>query len=232
MLDSECVINTLRSLSNVGSVQLARLWLTCSTSAALSSQIRCGLSIWIQASQKGREYGIPFCFHVMGESLRFFPLRVNLVWLRMVYIYTYCILFTNELIHIYHISMQKLLETTYQNIKHTFLKNLWFLFTMYTEKAKLISCFGNDYCIPTTLFKTISKLNIKTIFSTCTKIELSKLWSCFFQTAPIKRKKVRYDPLCFIVSLCLSLCLSLRLLSVLLSNVSYVRMYYLFFILS
>ena len=77
--DSECVTDTLRSLSHIGSVQLASLWLTCSTSAALSSQIRCGLTIWIQASQKGREYGIPFYFHVMGESFRFFPLRVNLV---------------------------------------------------------------------------------------------------------------------------------------------------------
>ena len=72
--DSECVIDTLRSLSYVGSVQLARLWLTCSTPVALSSQVRCGLSIWIQASQKGREYRIPFPFHVMGESLRFHPL--------------------------------------------------------------------------------------------------------------------------------------------------------------
>jgi hypothetical protein len=32
---------------------------------------------------------------------------------------------------------------------------------MHTEKVKLISCFVNDYCIPTTFFKTISKLNNK-----------------------------------------------------------------------
>jgi hypothetical protein len=32
---------------------------------------------------------------------------------------------------------------------------------MHTEKAKLISCFVNDYCIPKTLFETISKLKIK-----------------------------------------------------------------------
>ena len=73
-------------------------------------------------------------------------------------------LVTNELIHVYHFPMQKLLETTYKNPK-AYILNLcyWCLFTMQSEKAKLISCFVNDYCIHTMLFKTISKLNIKTI---------------------------------------------------------------------
>ena len=60
--------------------------------------------------------------------------------------------------------MQTLLETTLF---------YWFLFTMHTEKAKLISCFVNDYYIPTTLFKTKSKL--KSIFLTCTQTELCKM---------------------------------------------------------
>ena len=70
--------------------------------------------------------------------------------------------------------MQKLLETTYQS-KKVYILNLldWCLFTMHTEKAKLISCFVNDYCLPTTLFKTISKL--LTQFLICTQTELCEL---------------------------------------------------------
>ena len=73
--------------------------------------------------------------------------------------------------------MHTLLETTYQNKKHTYLKYVTgaCLFMMQCEKAKLMFCFVNDYCIPTTLFKTISKLNKKTIFLIYTKIELCKL---------------------------------------------------------
>jgi hypothetical protein len=94
----------------------------------------------------------------------------------------------------------------------TYILNLcdWCLFMMQSEKAKLISCFGNAYCIPTTFFKTISKLKLKTLFLIFTQRELCKLWSCFFQTAPFKRKKVRYNPLRFII-VCLSLCLSISL---------------------
>ena len=78
----------------------------------------------------------------------------------------------------------------------------WCLFKMHTETAKLISCFVNDYCIPTTLFKTVSKLKymflilFKKNFASC-DLDFSKL--------PHLKKKVRYDPLCFIVSLSLSL---------------------------
>ena len=67
---------------------------------------------------------------------------------------------------------------------------------MQSEKAKLMSCFGNDYCIPTTLFKTISKLKymflilFKKNFGSC-DLDFSKL--------PHLKKKVRYDPLCFIM---------------------------------
>ena len=53
---------------------------------------------------------------------------------------------------------------------------------MQSEKARLISCFVNDYWIPTTLFEPISKL--KTVFLICTQTELCKLWSCFFQVTP------------------------------------------------
>jgi hypothetical protein len=81
---------------------------------------------------------------------------------------------------------------------------------MQSEKAKLISCFVNDYCIPTTLFKTISKL--RTIFFICTQTELCKLWSYFFQTTPFKRKKDSMIPCALSsLSLCLSVCLSLSL---------------------
>ena len=82
----------------------------------------------------------------------------------------------------------------------------WCLFKMHTEKAKLISCFVNDYCIPTTLFKTISNLKIKTIFLFFTQTGLCKLWSCFFQIALFKRKKgtVRSPVLYCRLSLCLS----------------------------
>ena len=79
----------------------------------------------------------------------------------------------------------------------------WCLFMMQSEKAKLISCFVNDYCIPTTLFKTISKLNI--VFSICTQKELCKLWSCFFQTTPFKRKKGKVRSPVLYLSLSLSL---------------------------
>ena len=70
--------------------------------------------------------------------------------------------------------MQKLLEITYQS-KETYILNLcyWCLLMMHTEKAKLISCFVNDYYIPTTFFKTVSKLKI--IFSISTQTKLCKL---------------------------------------------------------
>ena len=79
----------------------------------------------------------------------------------------------------------------------------WCLFTMHTEKAKLISCFVNDYCIPTTLFKTIS--NLKYIFLIFFKKNFA---SCDLDFSKLPHlKNYRYDPLCFIV-VSLSLCLS------------------------
>ena len=84
----------------------------------------------------------------------------------------------------------------------------WCLFMMQSKKAKLISCFGNAYCIPTTLFKTISKLNKQNIFLFCTQTELWTLWFCFFQTAPFKRKK-RYGTIPCTLSLSLTHTLSL-----------------------
>ena len=58
--------------------------------------------------------------------------------------------------------MQKWLETTYQSKKHIFLIYFTGAFSQcILKKAKSMSCFANDYCIPTTLFKTISKLKIK-----------------------------------------------------------------------
>ena len=109
------------------------------------------------------------------------------------------------MIHVYHFSMQKLHETTYQSKKHTFLKYVTGAFWWCNlKKAQLISCFVNDYCIPTTLFKTISKLKI--VFSICTQTELCKLWSCFFQAAPFKQKGVVQSPVLY---LCLFLCVSL-----------------------
>ena len=99
---------------------------------------------------------------------------------------------------------------------------------MQSENAQLISCFVNDYCIPTILFKTISKLKLKTIFPMFTQIEHCKLWSCIFQTAPFKRKKVWYNPLCFMpsVSSSVSFCLCLSLfLSILLLYISCIHTY-------
>ena len=70
--------------------------------------------------------------------------------------------------------MQKMLETTSQSKKHTFFICVTGAFSMMqSEKAKLMSCFVNDYCIPTTLFKTISKL--KAIYLIFTQTELWKL---------------------------------------------------------
>ena len=109
----------------------------------------------------------------------------------------------------------------------------WCLFMMQSEKAQLISCFVNDYCIPTTLFKTISNLKIKTILLFFTQTGLCKLWSCFFQIALFKRKKgtvrspVLYSRLSVSLSLSLSVCL---VSSILLSNVSCVRTHYVSFI--
>jgi hypothetical protein len=73
--------------------------------------------------------------------------------------------------------MHTLLETTYQNKKHTFLKYVTgaCLFMMQREKAKLMFCFVNDYCIPTTLFKTISKLNNKNYIIIFIQTEFCKL---------------------------------------------------------
>jgi hypothetical protein len=82
---------------------------------------------------------------------------------------------------------------------------------MQSEKAKLIYCFVNDYCIPRTLFKTISKLNIKTVFLNCTETELYKLWCCFFQAAPFKWKKYGTIPCALLSSVSLSVSLSLSL---------------------
>ena len=71
----------------------------------------------------------------------------------------------------------------------------WCLFMMQSEKAQLISCFVNDYCIPTTLFKTISKLKymflilFKKNFASC-DLDFSKLPHL---------KNYRYDPLHFII---------------------------------
>ena len=110
-------------------------------------------------------------------------------------------LFTNELIHVYHFLNAKV-RWNHLPKQKTYILNLcyWCLFTMQSVKAKLMSCFVNDYCIPTTLFKTISKLKIKQknyIFIFCFQIELWKLWSCFFQAAPLK--KVWYNPRHFII---------------------------------
>ena len=84
----------------------------------------------------------------------------------------------------------------------------WCLFTMHTEKAQLISCFVNDYCIPTTLFKTISKLksNSFNVYSNRTLEAVILL----FTNCSFERKKVWYDPMCFIV-VCLSISLFLSL---------------------
>ena len=72
---------------------------------------------------------------------------------------------------------------------------------MQSEKPKLMSCFGNDYCIATTLFITISKINNKSIFMIFTKKGFWNLWSCFFLTVSFERKKVWHNPLCFIIAL-------------------------------
>ena len=144
----------------------------------------------------------------------------------------YSVLPTHQIVTNFSLLMNWLMYTIFQ-CKHclkplTKVKSIhfkicyWCLFMMQSEKAKLISCFVNDYCIPTTLFKIISKL--KSIFSMFTQTELWKLWSCFLQTAPFKRKKVRYNPLCFIV---VSLSLSL---SILVSYISYVHTHYVSFI--
>ena len=92
-------------------------------------------------------------------------------------------------------------------------------------KAKLISCFGNAYCIPTTFFKTISKLKLKTLFLIFTQRELCKLWSCFFQIALFKRKKgtVQSPVLYCCISLCVSLFLSLSLFVCVFVNFAFVR---------
>ena len=57
--------------------------------------------------------------------------------------------------------MQKLLETTYQSKKHIFLIYLAGAFSQcILKQTKLMFCFVDDYCIPTAVFKTTSKLKI------------------------------------------------------------------------
>jgi hypothetical protein len=112
------------------------------------------------------------------------------------------------LIHVYHFSMQTLLETTYQSKKHTFLIYVTGVFSQCNLKQL-------NWCLA--LLMTIAYLEhfsklyqnktLKTIFLIFTKIEYYELWSCVSQTATFKRKKVWYDPMCFIV-VCLSVCLS------------------------
>ena len=145
----------------------------------------------------------------------------------------YSFLLTNQIITNFSLLMNWFMCTIFQ-CKHC-LKPLtkgkayilslcyWCLFMTQSEKAKLISCFVNDYCIPTTLFKTTSKL--KYIFLILFKKNFASCDLAFFKLPPWK--KVQYDPLCFIVvslSLCVSVSLSLSLVSsILLLYVSYLQ---------
>jgi hypothetical protein len=86
----------------------------------------------------------------------------------------------------------------------------WCLFTMHTKKAKLISCFVNDYCIPTTLFKTISKLKylyifnfFKKIFASC-DLDFSKLPHFKKRCGTIRCTLLSSLSVCLSLSLCLS----------------------------
>jgi hypothetical protein len=77
---------------------------------------------------------------------------------------------------------------------------------MHTEKAKLISCFGNDYCIPRTFSKTISKLNNKHyIFNLYSNRTLQAV-ILLFPSCPLKKKKgVVQSPVLYCLSVCLSI---------------------------
>ena len=117
--------------------------------------------------------------------------------------------------------MQKLLETTYQS-KKTYILNLcyWCLFTMQSEKAKLVVCFVNDYCILRSLFKTILNLKIKKKhFYFILKQSFASCGLAFYQLSLFKKEKVWCDPLCFMLSVSFSFSLCFHSASMLLLNV-------------
>ena len=121
----------------------------------------------------------------------------------------YSFLLTNQIITNFSLLMNWFMHTTFQckncmkpltKVK-TYILNLCYLcfFMMQSEKAQLISCFGNDYCIPTALFKTISNLKVKTILYFLPRQDFASCDLAFSKLPYLKEKKVRYDPLCFIV---------------------------------
>ena len=117
--------------------------------------------------------------------------------------------------HVYYFSMQKLLETTYQSKKHIFLTYVTGAFSQCILK-KLNWFFALLMTIA--YLEHFSKLyqNLKIILKFYSNRTLQAV-ILHFANCPFKRKKVWYDPLCFI-AVSLSLCLSL---SILLLCVSY-----------
>ena len=111
------------------------------------------------------------------------------------------------MIHVYHFSMQKWLETTYQSKKHIFLKYVTGAFSWCNLKKLNLFIALVMTIAYVQHFSTILKLKTKFLISTQT--ELCKLWSCFLQTAPLKGKRSRdQSPVLYHLSVSMSLWLS------------------------
>ena len=109
------------------------------------------------------------------------------------------------MINVFHFSMKELFETNSLTKKHTFWIYLAEAFSKCTLKqAKLMSCFVNDYWIPTNLFKTTSKLK-NIIFNFYSNRPLQAV-ILLFPNCPLSKKKGMVW--CPALYCCLFVCLS------------------------
>ena len=112
--------------------------------------------------------------------------------------------------HVYHFSMQKLLETTYQSTKHVFL-------IYFTDAFSWCILKKLNWYLP--LLMTIAYLqhfsklyqNYKLYFSFVLKQSFGSCDLIFYKLPPLKENKVQHDPLWFI-AVCLSVFINYALI--------------------